>query len=103
MILKIKTGNGWVLFDGFNEVNYVHHAAGTQIGARMDVYDYRNCDSIELHSKTATIAAQEEQNKYFSEIWLHRSGVNAGDNSKQILTDNPAYILNDNGKTVETI
>jgi hypothetical protein len=101
MILKVRScGNPevWNFFDGVKEIaKENHHNVDSEILSqektigsmvvRADVYDF-----------TVNTFSKEEIRDGFLELWLFGK---TNEDTKQILCYGPAYLLNDDGKTIE--
>ena len=101
MILKCKNaGDSDQLFDGFDQINYIHRKKDEVIGVRQDCLDYLKMDEI-IHEANFPEAGKRELkvSKNFVEIWLYKNC----DVVKQILAHSPIYVMNDDGKTIVKI
>lgn len=97
MIIKIKeheNPESWTFFGNVNRVTkLIHHnidsdvLKNNSIVVRSDVYDFTNNPSSENDSKNG-----------FLELWLYGKEK---DDIKQVLCFRPAYLINDEGKTIE--
>mgnify|MGYP000936763361 CR=1 FL=1 len=101
MILKVRSCGSpevWNFFDGVKEISKeVHHNIDSNvlspektirnIVCRADVYDY-----------TTNKFPDEDMGNGFLEIWINGKTV---EDTKQILCFRPAYLLNDDGRTIE--
>ena len=102
MILKVRSCGSpevWNFFDGVKEISKeVHHNIDSEvlspektignIVCRADCYDF----TINDFSNEANIE------NGFLEIWINGKTV---EDTKQILCFRPAYLLNDDGRTIE--
>ena len=89
MILKLKKGDSWIVFDGFDRIQYRDIQQGEGVAVRFDVYDYTKEDTNKPLNEGSVSA----------EIWLYW-GTEA---KAQILADRPIYLLGNDGKTIERI
>lgn len=98
MILKVRSNYDpevWCFFEGAKqvtkEIHYVDDVTGfiKAMVVREDVYDYTN----------QKIPGSDNLYKEgFLEVWIHGK---TSEDTKQILCYRPAYLLNDEGKTIE--
>jgi|LSQX01.1.fsa_nt_gb hypothetical protein len=96
MILKVRTNYDpevWCFFEGFNQVSKQIHYVNDKdvVAVRIDVYDYTHQEE-NINSKNQSI------DEGFLEIWIYGK---TPEDTKQILCYRPAYLLNDEGKTIE--
>ena len=97
MIAKVKvTENIWEYFDNAQRVNVQIHypapgsaAVFPAIGCREDVCNF-----------TDRPCSEDEHRNGIVELWLYGK---ENDDTRQIMAYRPAYLLNENGKTVERI
>ena len=94
MILKTLNGTQWVMLDGINSIRYERIPPDVGICVREDVLDF----TLSAKNPTTTQIGGEEVAYKRWEIWF-------GSNMKetQMLAVSPVYIMNDLGKTVETL
>lgn len=93
MIVKVKTDCGWTLFDGADRLDYRHYQRKEHLGVRQDVFDYTN-------NKPGDNTIITSDDDYCIELWVYSKKDN---DPIQILARSPVYILNNNGRTIETI
>ena len=98
MILKVRSNYDpevWCFFEGVKQLNKGIHYVDDVIGSikdmiiREDVYDY---------TKQKIPTSYKIYKEGFLEIWIHGK---TQEDTKQILCYRPAYLLNDEGKTIE--
>ena len=95
MIVKLKSGSGWQMFDNLEDVNY-RYLGDEVIGVRGDVRDFTG--TVPNSEGNCALALKENR----VELWAHQKGRSPLD-ALQIITYVPVYLLNDEGKTIEVI
>ena len=96
MILKVRSSGNpevWYYFGGVKQISKeMHYANGTtaeELVAREDVYDF-TYDTLGF--------SPEDKRDGYLELWLYGKTF---EDTKQVLCYRPAYLLNDDGKTVD--
>lgn len=84
MIVKVRTRQGWIFFD------YVEH---------FEIFEVERNQDENSDCPTQCLLMREES-KFIKVLYLARE---RGDNWRLKIDDNPAYLLNVEGKTVERV
>ena len=98
MILKVQQDQAWIFFDNFDRISCRDIFPGQVIGVREDVIDF-SAPHAENESN-APAAADCQGHDHRKDIWLYgKEGI------REIIIDgsNAAYLLSNDGKTIERI
>ncbi len=98
MIIKIKTMNGWQMFDEIESLDFQILGECDVIGVREDAKDFTNPSPIPAKENLAKAVGEEWSRAL---IWAKPKGHAIED--LQIIAYRPVYLLNNDGRTIETI
>jgi len=95
MILKLQQQCGaWVYFDDFTDISCRYVSEGEEIGVRADVFDFTAPPPENRLAASGTVKGSDTRR----DIWLSNEK-----GKREILTDGVAYLLNNDGKTIERL
>ncbi len=100
MILKVRScgiPEVWYFFDGVREIAKIHYNIDSEISSQVKTINNVVCRA-DVYNFTTNSFSKEDTSDGFLELWLY--GKNDED-TKQVLCYRPAYLLNDEGKTIE--
>jgi len=101
MILKVRScGNPevWYFFDGVREISKeIHYNVDSEVLSNEKMIKNIICRA-DAYDFTTNKFSEDDIKNGFLELWLY--GKNDED-TKQVLCYRPAYLLNDDGRTIE--
>lgn len=98
MILKIQAGNGWEIFGDVDRVSHRVIPTKEIMGVRDDVVDLTVAQEYAEKERAARDGGAQGFGPR-KELLISKGGANL----RQIIAYSPIYLMNDNGRTVETI
>lgn len=100
MIIKIKDGNEWWLYDDARRIHFAHKSLGTRQAETHSPFVVDIPDDVDIGFRPRGVRWTEDSGVYNYCVINFRMS----DHDEFVIAfDDIAYILNDVGKTVETI
>ena len=101
MILKVRSSGNpdvWYFFDGVREIaKESHYHIDSEILSQVKTINNVVCRA-DVYNFTTNSFSKEDTSDGFLELWLFGK---TNEDTKQVLCYRPAYLLNDEGKTIE--
>ena len=98
MILKVGQNSGWAIFSDFDRVVF-HNVEKEGIVTNENTFNFTLIQEEDQRNREVPAGGAQGYGP-IKEIWLYRGGY---ENARQIIAYSPVYLMNEQGRTVETI